>query len=732
MKRYGRITPRIEKRLNHELSIIDQLDVNDYFLVVWDITAYARRNNIRYAGRGSAADSAVAYCLGITNVDSIARNLLFERFLSLEQARKPDIDVDFDAAKRDQIAAYVYEKYGEEHTASVCTFATYHARSALRDLGKAFGLSEGEIKQLTRNIPSYIPADGIRKVLKTLPELKNHPLKQEQYRELIDLCEQLTGIPRHMGTHLGGMVVSGPPLNAVTPLQPSAKGVLITQFDKNTIEDLGLIKLDLLSLRTLSAVHEVDTALKAEHNFSYDQIPLDDAATYQMLNSGDTVGVFQLESPAQRNLQARLLADNIEDIVASVALIRPGPIKGNMVEPFIARRHGLERPTYIHPKLEPILKDTYGVVLYQEQVIEIATEIAGFTPGESDRLRRVMSKFRSQNEMDQIGELFISKAVANGVSKETAEIIFSYILGYAGYGFCEAHAAAFADTAYKTAYLLKHYPAQFYAALLNHQPLGFYPPNTLCVQARQRGITILPLDINLSEADFTADDNSIRIGLKQVKGMEAKFIDSILAQRQKQPFIALSDFVFRTNVSKDVIENLILAGAFDSFTPNRRSLLWQLPNYLSNRQGSLFLLESAQEQALPDFTPWQRWMLEFEVLNLSASTHVMDFFRPRLAQRKFASSRDVKKQAEGAKVKTAGYVIRPHRPPTRSGKIVVFLTLEDEFGLLDVTVFENVYQRYGENLYQHPLLIVEGTVSSRGGKEVSLVAERIMPLTRSG
>lgn len=728
--RYDKITPKIKQRLNHELNIIDQLDVNDYFLVVWDIVTFARKQNIRYAGRGSAADSAVAYCLGITNVDSIARNLLFERFLSLEQARKPDIDVDFDAAKRDQVAAYVYQKYGKEHTASVCTFMTYHARSALRDLGKAFGFSEAKIKELTRNIPSYVPADGIRRVLKTLPELKRHPLKQEEYRTLLDLCEQLTGVPRHIGTHLGGMVVSGPPLTAVTPLQPSAKGVLITQFDKDMIEDLGLIKLDLLSLRTLSAVHDVDTALKEEQNFSYDQIPLDDAATYQLLNSGDTVGVFQLESPAQRSLQSRLLSDNIEDIVASVALIRPGPIKGNMVEPFITRRHGLEKPSYIHPKLEPILKDTYGVVLYQEQVIEIATEIAGFTPGESDRLRRVMSKFRSQKEMDQIGELFISKAVANGVSRETAETIFSYIIGYAGYGFCEAHAAAFADTAYKTAYLLKHYPAQFYAALLNHQPLGFYPPNSIIVQARQRGITILPLDINLSEGEFTAANHAIRIGLKQVKGMEAKFIDSILTQRQKQPFLSLSDFVFRTNLKKDVIENLILAGAFDSFTANRRALLWKLPNYLKNRQGSLFFLEAEQEQPVPDFTPWQRWLLEFQVLNLSASTHVMDFFRPRLRQQKFVTSSDVKNLAEGTRVRTAGYVIRPHRPPTRSGRVVVFLTLEDEFGLLDVTIFENIYQLYGEKLFQHPLLIIEGVVARRGGNEVSITAHKIEPLTR--
>lgn len=727
-RRYRNITKKIRRRLSYELNIINQLNVTDYFLVIWDIIEYAKANQIRYAGRGSAADSAVAYCLEITDVDAIGRELLFERFLSLEQAQKPDIDVDFDAAKRDQVADYVYHKYGRGHTASVCTFVRYHARSALRDLAKAFGLSEAQLKELTRNIPPHIPADGIRKVLTVLPELKNHPLEKQKFNQLLNLCEQLTGLPRHMGTHLGGMVVSGPKLTTISPLQPSAKGILIIQFDKETLEDLGLIKLDLLSLRTLTAINEVDCSLKEQNKLNYDQIPLDDHETYQMLNKGDTVGVFQLESPAQRNLQSRLQADNIEDIVASVALIRPGPIKGNMVEPFIARRHGLERPGYIHPKLEPILKDTYGVVLYQEQVIEIATKIAGFTPGESDHLRRVMSKFRSQKEMDAIGKNFIAKTIANGISQDTAATIFSYIVGYAGYGFCEAHAAAFANTAYKTAYLLKHYPAPFYAALLNNQPMGFYPPNTLCVQARRRGISILPLNINQSEADFTAIDNTIRIGLKQVKGMEAKYIDTIIANRKDRQYSSLSDFVFRTNLSKDVIQNLILTGAFDSLDNNRRALLWNLPNYLKSRQGSLFLSENNSNLPLSDFNPWQRWLNEFQVLKLSATTHIMDFYRPQLKSN-FITSSDLNDLEAGRKVKTAGLVIRPHRPPTRSGKVVVFLTLEDEYGLLDVTVFENIYRIYGNQLFNHPLLIIEGIVSRRGKNEVSINATRIQPLT---
>ncbi len=727
IERYGKLTPNIEQRLNHELTIIEKLHVVDYFLVVWDIVQYAKANNIRYAGRGSAADSAVAYCLKITNVDAIGRSLLFERFLSLERAQKPDIDIDFDAQKRDQVANYVYEKYGEKHVASVCTFSTYHARSSLRDLGKAWGFPEQELRMITKNIPQYIPADGIRKTLAALPELENHPLHLPKYQELLDFCQALTGHPRHMGTHLGGLVVSGPELTTISPLQPSAKGVMTTQFDKNTIEDLGLIKLDLLSLRTLSAVSEVDTQLAANKAVRYDQIPLDDQATYQMLNKGDTVGVFQLESPAQRNLQSRLQADNIEDLVASVALIRPGPIKGNMVEPYLTRRHGLEQPSYIHPKLEPILRKTYGVVLFQEQVIEIATEIAGFTPGESDRLRRVMTKFRSQVEMDAIGEEFIRKAINRGIDAEIAQTIFSYIVGYAGYGFCEAHAAAFSDTAYKTAYLLRHHPAQFYAALLNHQPMGFYPPNTLCVQARRANIAILPLDINCSEDRVVATASAIRIGLNQVKGMEPKFIMAILTTRAKQKFHSLAEFIYRTTLPKDILENLILAGAFDAFCANRRSLLWKLPNYMKNRQGSLFFAEDSPGDYLADFSPWQRWAQEFQVLQLSATTHIMDFYRTTLQARGVLTSKDAMRKDQGT-LTVAGLVIRPHRPPTRSGRVVVFLTLEDEHGLFDVTIFEDVYHRYAKQIFQSPLLLISGEVTRRDGHEFNIIAKHITPL----
>ncbi|MEW6107267.1 MAG: DNA polymerase III subunit alpha, partial [Bacillota bacterium] len=573
--RYGTITPAIRSRLDHELDVICTLGYEDYFLMVWDVVNFARQKGIRFAGRGSAADSAVAYCLFITSVDPIARGLLFERFLSLERAQKPDIDIDFDARRRDEVRDYLQRKYGPERVATVCTFNTFQARSAVRDVGKAMGLPPGDIDRLAKRLP-HMCADEIRAAFERYPELRESGISVEKYSRLFDVCQALAGVPRHIGTHLGGVVASRVPLVRVTPLQMAARGVVITQFDKDDVEEVGLIKLDLLSLRMLAAVEDSVRLSGVD----YQHIPLDDEATYEMLNAGETIGAFQLESPAQRALQGRLGASTIEDIVASVALIRPGPVQGNMVEPFVARRRGLEDVTYVHPSLERILKKTYGVVLYQEQVIEIATAIAGFTPGESDRLRKVMTHYRSRAEMDEIGKEFVRKAMEHGAPREVAETVLSYIVAYAGYGFCEAHAAAFADTAYKTSYLLRHFPAEFYAAILNNQPMGFYPPNTICVEARRRGVRILPVDINRSAERFTVEDGAIRVGLLRVRGMSEETAARIVASRGPLGYASVEDFFARVPVDRDLLENLVLCGAFDSLCPNRRAALWKIARQL--------------------------------------------------------------------------------------------------------------------------------------------------------
>lgn len=741
--RYGDVTKVVLDRLEHELNIITALGFEDYFLTIYDIAAWARQRRIRYAGRGSAAGSAVAYCLWLTNVDSIARGLLFERFMSLERAQRPDVDIDFQSDRRDEVADYVYKRYGDGCVASVCTFSTFQARSAVRDVGKALGIPEHEVDMLAKLLP-HIPADGLRAAFSRYPELRDSGIQPYRFDLLIDICAQLTSLPRHIGTHLGGMVISGEPLTCATPLQMSAKGVPITQFDKDSIEDLGLIKLDLLSLRMLCAV-EYAGELIEDQSFSYDSIPHGDEGTYSMLRSGQTIGVFQLESPAQRALQARLGADSFEDIVTSMALIRPGPIQGNMVEPFVARRLKQEDVSYVDPRLEPILNKTYGVVLYQEQVIQIAAAVAGFTPGESDRLRKVMTHYRSVTEMEAIGQNFVAKAVAHGTDRHTAETIFSYILGYSGYGFCEAHAAAFADTAYRTAYLVKHHPAEFFASLLSAQPMGFYAPRTLVVEANRRGVSVLPLDVNASVHKYTVENGAIRVGLMQVKGISDSDSARIEEARAGGLFVSAADFAARVELPADVFENLALAGAFDSVEPNRRALVWRARQVSASSAATRKVQASAgsagqaplaglaaagsaaQAGAVPDFNPLQRFSAEMKVLGFCVARHAMEFYRRSLTKWGALTAAQIGQAAPGAVIRAGGLIVRPHRPPTKSGRTVVFLSLEDETGLTDITVFEDVYQRCGGAIFSSAALLVEGIVCIRGGG-VSITAQKIRPL----
>ncbi|MEW6524118.1 MAG: DNA polymerase III subunit alpha [Bacillota bacterium] len=725
-RRYPRVSKNIKERLEHELDIICRLGFEDYFLLVWDVVQFARNRGIRHAGRGSAADSAVAYCLGITEVDAIGRGLLFERFMSLERAQLPDIDVDFDARHRDLVTQYVYGKYGKEHVATVCTYNTFQGRSAVRDIGKALGFPAGEIDALAKRLP-WVKSGEIRDVL-NLPELRVLQLDQDRLELLLDCCAQVAGHPRFLGTHLGGVVITRPPLVELTPLQLAAKGVTVTQFDKEDVEDLGLIKLDLLSLRTLSAVEDTVKVLELD----YDRIPAQDRATYQLLNSGQTIGVFQLESPAQRALQSRLGADNLEDLVASVALIRPGPIKGNMVEPFVARRQGKEPVTYADPRLRRILAKTYGVVLFQEQVIEIATVIANFSPGDADRLRRVMTHARSHRDMGELGQKFVERAIANGTPPQVAQEIFTYMAGYASYGFCEAHAASFANTAYKTAYLVQHHPAEFFAAILSNSPMGYYPPGTIIVEARRRGVGVLRPSVNYSQASCEVQDGNIRIGLGQLRGMTRAGLESLLKARQAGPFLSLADFCARVSLPRPLYQSLVLCGAADDFGANRRKLLWELEDILAHEgpAGGFDLgAPGADWGGVEDFAFNEKLKFEYELLGMGMSGHPLEAVRDGLRKQGVVTGAELSGLGTGRLVKLAGYPVRPHRPPTRSGRITVFVSLEDETGLTDLTVFENIYHRSGQYLFTEPVLplLVEGKLERRG-QGVSITVRKLAPL----
>ena len=730
-RRYRRVTEAIRRRVSRELHVICTLGYADYFLAVWDLVRFAEEQNIRHSARGSVSDSAAAYCLGISDVDPIRRALPFERFLSIERSQKPDIDVDFDANRREEIFHYVRSRYGEEHVAMVCTFSTYRARSAVRLVGKAMGLPPEVVDSLAKRIPWHCYADDIERAFARAPELRASGFTPTQIGRLLRLCEAIASLPHHIGTHLGGILISRQPIAQIVPVQRSPMGRLVAQWDKDDVEPVGFIKLDLLSLRMLSAVQHAEEQVRlSQPDFRFRDIPGDDPATFEMIRAGETVSAFQIESPAQRNLHVQLYSQCQMDIDVSVALIRPGPIRGDMVTPFVLRRNGHEPVSYLHPDLEPILRHTCGVPVFQEQIILIATKLAGFTPGEADHLRKTMTHNRSRQEMERIGRLFVERAVQRGYSAELAHRVYEWIYGFAGYGFCEAHAASFGDTAYKTAYMLRHHPAEFLAAVLSCQPMGYYPPNTLALESRRRGIRLLLPNLNRSEVACTVEKGDIRLGFCRVHGMSRVEMENLLEARRERPFTSLTDLCARTSLHRDTLENLILCGALDEWDSNRRRWLMELPQALAVREasGSLFHPEDLPSllPEVADFTPWEKFLYEWRILGLSVDCHVMSHLREAFLCEGVLDSARFAEQRDGARVRAGGLVVCPHRPPTRSGRRVLFFSLEDEFGMVDAVMFERVYQAYGHWVLTQPLVIAEGRVQRRG-RGASLIVERAEP-----
>jgi error-prone DNA polymerase len=706
--RYGARTAEVQQRIRHELAIIEDMGFIDYFLVVWDVARFARSRGIRFAGRGSAADSVVAYCLYITDVDAYGRQLLFERFMSRERQETPDIDIDFDAIRRDEVADYVRHKYGADRVAQVATYQTFRARSAVREIGKALAFPSSELDALAKSLPER-SIDDMVEHWEEIPELRQYP-DSERLKLMLNWARHIIGLPRHVGTHLGGLVLSRDSLDQVSPREWSEKGVQIIQFDKRDIELVGLLKLDLLSLRTFTAVNIAVNALaETDATFSYDTLPHHDTETFQRLNRGEAIGVFQLESPAQRSLAQRLHPDRWEDIVASLALIRPGPIKGNMVDPFIARRQGKEPVTYLHPDLEPILSKTYGVVLFQEQVIAIASTLAGFTLGEADALRRIMTHGRSPDAMEELGVQFRKKAVGRGVEPHVAEAVFQQIVGYASYGFNEAHAAAFAETAYRTAYLLEHHPREYFLGLLNAEPLGYYPIDVLLVEARRRGIEIRPMDINRSQVDATMEDpHALRIGLRFLRHLGGQIANALVVQRPPGGWEHPIQIAERIQIGRDQLQALVQVGAFDAITPDRDGLLRDLAG--NNRLG------------LTSYHPGRQWTFieqvawDYKACGFGQRQQGMAPWRLQLDQDGYLPIHDVKNVPAGHVARTVGHLIRPHRPPTRSGRLVVFFSLLDETGVLEARLSTTGYQKYGHLLFGrvYPILAVSGRIEPQG------------------
>src|SRR2546421_1053932 len=498
-ERYRPITSAVTRRLQHELEVIEKTGLAEFFLINWDLMRFAREHGVPGQGRGSAADSIVAYVLGITRVDPIEHNLLFERFLHEEMTSTPDIDIDFSTAHREQVIQYIYEKYGWERTGMVCNVVTFQPRMAIRQVGKALGFSAELLDRLAKGVDRWFTEDVEDSMLSSVPPPDMRP---QSWQHFLELCREVIEFPRHLSIHNGGMLVTGEPLVDIAPVEPAAmEGRRVVQFNKDDVEDLGLIKMDMLGLRTLSVVAEALELIKDTTGTrpDLDQLALKDAAVFEMCSQADTIGVFQIESRAQMQTLPRTRPRTFNDLVVEVAIIRPGPIQGNAVHPYIRRKQGREPVTYAHPLLEPILKDTLGVILYQEQIIEIAMYVAGMRPGRADGFRRAMTRHLNRVEMSSLEDEFIGGCLANDVPREGADQLFAAGQGFAVFWFCPSHPPPFSRTSYETAWMKLHHPVEFGCGLLNNQPMGFYHPSVLVEDLKRHGVKVLPVDVNRSE-----------------------------------------------------------------------------------------------------------------------------------------------------------------------------------------------------------------------------------------
>jgi error-prone DNA polymerase len=734
-ERYHPITPAVARRLQKELDVIEKTGLAEFFLINWDLMRFAKEKGVPGQGRGSAADSIVAYVLGITRVDPIEHNLLFERFLHEEMTSTPDIDIDFSTEHREQVIQYVYDRYGWERTGMVCNVVTFQPRMAARQVGKALGFPPDVVDKLAKSVDSWFPQSMEETTAQAGFE---HLTGSAPWRQFTALCNQVLNFPRHLSIHVGGMLVTGEPLIDIAPVEPaSMPGRVVVQFDKDDVEDLGLIKMDMLGLRTLSVVAECLDLVqeKTGERPDLDRLPLDDPEVYRVCAEADTIGVFQIESRAQMQTLPRTRPKEFNDLVVEVAIIRPGPIQGNAVHPYIRRKQGKEEVTYAHPLLEPILEDTLGVILYQEQILEICIAVAGMTAGQADRFRRAMNRHRSRIEMRSLHEGFIEGCLHNDVPPETAEDLFHAIEGFAAFGFCRSHAAAFARTSYETVWLKLHHPAEYYCGLLNNQPMGFYHPSVLVEDAKRHGTAVLPVDINRSADRCRPEgEGAIRLGLNYVKELGEKPRQAIFNERSHGPFASFDDFqdrMRRNPPTAEAIQNLVMVGAFESLGSARRDLLWRWQEGQRARgrkrgldpQSSLRL--NVTPPPLPGLTPIENTRLEYAISELSTGRHLVHYWRDRLDALGVLDSIQAQKVATGRTVRVGGLVIVRQAPGT--AKKLRFFTIEDELGHVNVTFMPDVYDRYRKVANSNSILVVEGVMQRQDGVH-SVLAKSVLGL----
>ena len=796
-RRYGRPTRDVLDRLDHELAMIQKMGYAAYFLTVADIVEEVKAMGIRCACRGSAAGSLVCYLTGISEVDAVRHDLLFERFLNPQREGLPDVDLDVEAARREEVYDLVLGKYGEDRCACVTMVDTYRARAAIREVGKALGYPGDEIDRAAKAFP-HVGAHRIREALERLPELRGSNLGAGQLELLFRVAERLNGFPRHLALHPSGIVLSGHDLPDRVPMERSFQGHRMVQADKDDVELLGLLKLDVLGVRMLSSIrHCLDEVERTTgERLDLEAIRDDDSATWELIRDSRTIGCFQIESPGQRELLQKFQPVWFEDLIIDISLFRPGPVKSDMVTPFIRRRHDLESSTYAHESLRPALRETHGVIVYHEQVMRVIDALLGCGLVEADRIRRHLDE---EQASDEVREEVVSRAVARGFEREHAERIWDATLKFASFGFCKAHAAAFAVPTYQSAWLKAHHTAAFLAGVLTHEP-GMYPRRLILEDAREHGIPILPLDVNISQKAYTVEvadvvaggaarvptDGSvgeagesrggrrrgartvdmdpspgetavcdspaallngdraaraaspaptlgIRLGLQDVHGISEAEIGEIL---EKRPFTSVGDFLRRATVSRPVVEALAHAGAFDGIGDDgpawtRRDRLYVAMTAevaWEGEQLTLGLHGEAGAAGLREYTDAERVRAELEVHGMDASRHLLSFFEPLLADLGVVRSVDLRRRRGDEWVMVAGVKVASQTPAVRSGQRIIFLTLDDATGPVDVTVFERVQDRVARTVFHSFVLAIWGRLRRTGVGGVSIIAEEVWDL----
>jgi error-prone DNA polymerase len=724
--RHAERTPGAWRQIDHELAMIEQLGFPGYFLIVWDIVEFCRRADIYCQGRGSAANSAVCYAIGITKADAVSLGLLFERFLSPERDGPPDIDLDIEAGRREEVIQYVYERYGRDRAAQVANVITYQARSAVRDMGRALGYAPGQLDAWSKQVDAWGPIEAT--------------VEHEIPTQVMDLARQVQRFPRHLGIHSGGMVICDRPVVEVCPVEwATMKDRSVLQWDKDDCAAVGLVKFDLLGLGMLSALHGTVDLVRAHHGAEVDLAGLpQEAAVYDLLCQADSVGVFQVESRAQMATLPRLKPREFYDLVVEVALIRPGPIQGGSVHPYIRRRNGDEEVTYLHPLLERSLRKTLGVPLFQEQLMQMAVDVAGFTAAEADQLRQAMGAKRSSERMERLrGRLYAGMA-ERGITGDVADRIYEKLAAFANFGFPESHSVSFAYLVYASAWLKLHYPAAFLAALLNAQPMGFWSPNTLVADARRHGVVVRGPDVNLSEATATLEGDgrgsgglkpsppenwAVRLGLGYVRTLGDEVAERIAEGR---PFASMADLVRRTGVNEGQVEALATAGAFGSLGLERRAALWAAGAVAQARADRLpGAVVGAEAPRLPGMSPVELGAADLWATGLSGDSHPVQFARERLDQLGAVAADGLGVVPAGTRVLVGGVVTHRQRPATAGG--TTFLNIEDETGLINVICSRGVWTRYRRVARSAAALLVRGRLERAEGV-INVIADQIRPL----